>query len=79
MPGMDPRNFRPGTQVEVCPFRGHHAYHYIAHLDGERGVVESGGQDGKVSVRLACNRAKVGFSASALKIVTKTEEKKKEA
>jgi hypothetical protein len=61
-----------GTTVEICPFRANYSHHYIAHLDGEQGVVEDikgDGEDMKVSVRLACNRALVPFPAKALKPV----------
>jgi hypothetical protein len=73
---MDPRTFRAGTRVEICPFRNKRSHHYIAHLDGEQGVIEGPGQDGAKAVRLAYNRASVEFPVDVLKIVASkaTEE-----
>jgi hypothetical protein len=74
MAGMDPRNFRAGVQVEICPFRNNHYHHYLAHLDGERGAVEGPGREGRIAVRLAYNRAAVEFPTRTLKIVPETKE-----
>ena len=64
--------FTKGMTVEVCPYMGMNAYHYLAHIDGERGVVlgtKNHGKGLKVSVKLAYNRATVDFPAKAIKPV----------
>lgn len=75
-----PRTFARGTHIEICPYRRNYSHHYLAHLDGERGVVEGvkgHGEDMKVSVRLVYNRASVEFPARALRPVEKPKEKEK--
>lgn len=61
-----------GTDVEVCPYSGHHAFHYLAHRRGERGQVmglKGHGDDLKVSVMLSRVRATVEFPVKAVKPV----------
>jgi hypothetical protein len=61
---------RAGTLVEICPYGEKHAHHYLAHLDGERGVIKclkGHGQDLKVIVKLAYNKANVPFPVQVIK------------
>ena len=64
------RTFARGQLVEVCPYFGQRAFHYLAHMDGERGQVtgiKGHGDDLKVSVKLVNCKEPVEFPAQALK------------
>ena len=66
-------NLKAGTRVEICPYRPNYSHHYLAHLDGEQGVVASlkgHGDEMKVSVRLAGTRSTVEFPARSVKPLT---------
>ena len=66
-------NLTAGTRVEICPYQPNHSHHYLAHLDGEQGVVaglKGHGDEMKVSVRLAGTRSTVEFPARSVKPLT---------
>lgn len=70
------RRFAKGTRVEICPFASGNSHHYLAHMDGEKGVVEGlqgHGYGLKVLIVIDGSLGAIDFPARAVKPARKGE------